>query len=121
DRAPRTDPEALEQRRATPQTTVDEVSRTVMCPTCDSTLEQSDSPAADSMRTWIDEAVAAGWTEQEIREGLVREYGGDESILAVPRSTGIGVGAWLAPLVILVAILLAAVLVPRRWRQTRSG
>lgn len=112
---------AIEQRRDSPQTSVDEVARTVMCPTCDSTLDQSDSPAAQQMRAWIDEAVDAGWTDDEIRAGLVSEYGGDESILAVPRTTGVGIGAWLAPLVILITIVIAALVVPRRWRQTRSG
>lgn len=113
-------PTQVEQRRAQPQTSVAEVSQDVMCPTCEGTLAQSDSPAADRMRTWIDAHVEAGWTEDEIREGLVAEYGGDESILAVPRSGGIGIGAWLAPLLIVLAILTAGVLVPRRWRRDRA-
>lgn len=113
----------LEQRRDEPQTSVDEVSRTVMCPSCDTTLDQSNSAAAERMRVWVEEAVAAGWTEEEIRDGLVEEYGGDESILATPRAnSGLGILVWAVPAGIVLAALLAAVVLMRRWKgQTRSG
>ncbi len=109
----------LEQRRAEPQTTVDTVSATVMCPTCDTTLDQSDSPSAQRMRTYVTAAVAAGWTEGEIREGLVAEYGGDESVLATPRAQGIGLLAWLVPAGVALLALLGGALVLRRWRTPR--
>lgn len=115
----------LEQRRETPQTTVDDVSTTVMCPSCDTTLDQSESPAATRMRAWITAAVEAGWTEQEIRDGLVAQYEGDESVLATPRARGAGVLVWLVPALIVLAALVAGVLSLRRWRrdatQTRSA
>lgn len=107
----------LQQRRSQAQTSVDEVSSGVMCPTCDSTLDESNSPAAQRMRAWVEEAVAAGWTEQEIREGLVEEYGGDESILAVPRAQGLGIGIWVAPAVVVLAALLGAIVTLRRWKR----
>lgn len=110
----------LEQRRSTPQTSVDDVSETVMCPSCDSTLSQSDSPAAESMREWIGDAVKAGWTEQEIREGLVAEYDGDESILAVPRATGIGLGVWIVPAIVIGGALLIGLFSLRRWRRASA-
>ncbi len=110
----------LEQRAENPQTTTDAVAARVKCPTCDSTLDESDSASAERMRAWIAEAVAAGWTEDEIYDGLVAEYGGDESILAIPRSDGLSLGAWLAPVVIVLAMLLAGVVVPRRWRRARA-
>ena len=109
----------LEQRRDTPQTTVDAVSTTVMCPTCDTTLDQSDSPAAQRMRVYVEAAVAAGWTQDEIHDGLVAEYGGDEAILAVPRAQGIGMLVWVVPAVVALAAVLVAALVLRRWRRDR--
>lgn len=119
----------VEQRRDTRQTSVEEVSRGVMCPSCEGTLDQSNSPAAESMRVYIEEAVAAGWTEEEIRDGLVAEYDGDESILATPRATGIGLLAWIVPALIVLATAIGAVVLIRGWRsgargaeaQTRSG
>lgn len=107
----------FEQRRSQPQTSVEEVSSGVMCPTCDSTLDESNSPAAQRMQAWVEEAVAAGWTEQEIRDGLVQEYGGDESILAVPRADGVGLGIWVAPAVVVLGALLGAVVILRSWRR----
>jgi cytochrome c-type biogenesis protein CcmH/NrfF len=116
----------LEHRRDAPQTSVDAVGSTVMCPTCDTTLNQSNSPAADRMRTWIAVAVQQGWTAEEIRTGLVQEYGGDESILATPRAHGVGLAAWFVPAAVALLALVAGTVVVRRWRrdaidQTRSA
>lgn len=119
----------LEQRRDNQQTTVEDVSSTVMCPSCDTTLDQSDSPAAERMRVWVTEAVDAGWTEQEIRDGLVEEYGGDESVLATPRAQGLGLLVWIVPALIVLVAGIGWVVLMRRWRrgspggddQTRSG
>lgn len=107
----------LEQRRDTPRTSVERVSGSVMCPSCDTTLDQSNSPAAERMRAWVRVAVAAGWTDAEIRDGLVKEYGGDESILAVPRARGIGLAVWLVPAAVVLIALLAGVLLMHRWRS----
>jgi cytochrome c-type biogenesis protein CcmH/NrfF len=124
--APATDLPApkLEHRRDTPQTSVDDIASTVMCPSCDTTLDQSNSPAAQRMRVWVTAAVDAGWTEEEIRDGLVAEYGGDESILATPRASGAGLLVWLVPALVALAALLVGTFSLRRWRrdsaQTRS-
>lgn len=107
----------LEERRPVPQTSVEQVSRTVMCPSCDTTLDQSSSPAAERMRAWVIAAVEAGWTEQEIRDGLVREYGGDESVLATPRAQGVGLAVWLVPAFIALAAIAGGVLMLRGWRR----
>jgi cytochrome c-type biogenesis protein CcmH/NrfF len=111
----------LEQRRDTPQTSVDDVSATVMCPSCDTTLDQSDSPAAQRMRVWVTAAVEAGWTQEEIRDGLVDEYGGDESILATPRAKGAGLLVWLVPALVALAALLTGLLSLRRWRRDAAA
>lgn len=122
----------LEQRRSEPQTTVEQVSSSVMCPSCDTTLDQSNSPAAERMRAWVEEAVAAGWTEEEIRDGLVAEYDGDESILATPRAKGLGLLVWVVPAIVALTAAIGGFVILRRWRrsparaegeddQTRSG
>ena len=115
------DAPALEHRRDEPQTTMRKIEPTVMCPSCDATLDQSNSPAADRMRAWIATAIAAGWTADEIRDGLVEEYDGDESILAEPRSGMLARIAWLAPATIVLVIVLAAIILPLRWRRGAQG
>jgi cytochrome c-type biogenesis protein CcmH/NrfF len=111
----------LERHNDQPQTTVQRVSSTVMCPTCDSTLDQSHSPAAERMRLWVKEAVRQGWTMDEIHTGLVKEYGGSEAILAVPRAQGIGLLAWLVPLFVVLAAASYGFLLVRRWRRNQRS
>ena len=116
-----TDSPRLEQRRDTRQTSMEEVGSTVMCPSCDTTLDQSNSPAAEAMRVWVAEAIDAGWTEQEIRDGLVEEYGGDESVLATPRAQGIGLLVWIVPALIVLIAGIGWIVLMRRWRRGPSG
>lgn len=111
----------LAQKRSEPQTTVAEVSRTVMCPSCDSTLDQSHSPAAERMRVWIQVAVANGWTVDEIHDGLVKEYDGSEAVLAVPRNDGIGMLAWIVPLIVVLGAGGYGLMLVRRWRRNQRS
>lgn len=112
----------LEQRRDAPRTTVEEVSRTVMCPSCDTTLDQSDSPSAQRMRAYVQAAVAAGWTKDEIRDGLVDQYGGDAGVLATPRSADrLGLVAWLVPGLIVTIGAVVGLVSLRRWRRARPA
>lgn len=103
-----------------PRTSVEEVSRGVMCPTCDTTLDRSESPSAERMRAYIQAKVDQGWTKRQIEDGLVAQYGGDESILAAPRAHGIGLLAWLIPAAVATVLLLTGVLLIWRWRRRQS-
>jgi cytochrome c-type biogenesis protein CcmH len=88
----------------------------VMCPVCGTTLDQSNSPAAEQIKRVIVRRIAAGDTKSEIKNGLVAEYG--EAILAAPRRKGFGLLAWWVPIV---GILGAAALVGfGAWRWSRS-
>jgi cytochrome c-type biogenesis protein CcmH/NrfF len=76
---------------------LDDISARVMCPTCNTTLDRSSTPAADRMRSFVRRDIRAGMTRQQVLDDLVREYGGDESILATPPPHGRGLVAWLVP------------------------
>jgi cytochrome c-type biogenesis protein CcmH/NrfF len=120
--APTQAPITLEQRRASPQTSVEEVAPTLICPTCDTTLDASRGPAADRMRVYVEAGVAAGWTAEEIRDGLVAEYGGDESVLASPRATSLLGGlAWVGPGIVMLGALIVGVVLTRRWRRAQRA
>jgi cytochrome c-type biogenesis protein CcmH/NrfF len=97
---------------------MEEVSGRVMCPSCGTTLDNSDSPAADRMRDYIDERITDGWTADEIVNGLVVEYGGDQDILAAPPTdTRRGMLAWGVPALVALAALVGGALSVRRWRR----
>src|SRR5207247_1479578 len=80
----------------------------IMCPVCDTTLDQSSSPAARQIKAVISARIAAGDSKQEIKDLLVAQYG--PKILAAPPKKGFDLLAWLLPIPLLlgVAILLVA-------------
>jgi cytochrome c-type biogenesis protein CcmH len=88
----------------------------VMCPVCGTTLDQSDSPAAQQIKRVIARDIAAGKTKSQIKNQLVAEYG--EAILAAPPHHGFGLLAWWLPIG---GIVLAAVAVGvGAWRWSRA-
>jgi cytochrome c-type biogenesis protein CcmH len=88
----------------------------LMCPTCKTTLDQSDSPAARRIKSVLRERVAACAPEQQIKDELVRDFG--PAVLAAPPREGFHWLAWLLPLAGLLAA--AAVISVLIWRWSRS-
>jgi len=88
----------------------------VMCPVCGTTLDQSDSPAAQQIKRFIARRIAAGDTKSEIKAKLVANY--DDSILAAPPHHGFGLLAWWLPIVGIVAA--AALVGFGAWRWSRA-
>ena len=88
----------------------------VMCPVCGTTLDQSNSPAAEQIKRVIARRIAAGDTKSEIEDRLVANYG--DSILAAPPHRGFGLVAWWLPIA---GIALAAAAVGfGAWRWSRA-
>ena len=88
----------------------------VMCPVCETTLDQSSSPAAQQIKRVIASRIAAGDTKTQIKDRLVAEYG--NAILAAPPRKGFGLVAWWLPVI---GILAAAVVVGvGAWRWARA-
>lgn len=90
------------------------VAASLRCPTCQGlSVADSSSPLAKSMRRIIDEQVAAGESEHEVREYFVDRYG--DWVLLSPRAEGSGWLVWALPgAAVLVGLLAAAQLVRRR-------
>ncbi len=80
----------------------------VVCPTCKTTLDQSNSPIAARMKTYIRDRIAAGDSSSEIKARLVAQFG--PGVLAEPPRRGFDLLAWLLPLgsVVVGAVVLAA-------------
>jgi cytochrome c-type biogenesis protein CcmH len=81
---------------AHPRTSLAFLEGQVMCPTCHTTLDQSDSAAARQIEAFISQKIAACWTAQRIETALVRNYG--DAILAAPPHSGFDLLAWWLPI-----------------------
>jgi cytochrome c-type biogenesis protein CcmH len=92
-----------------------ELERELVCPTCKTTLDQSNAPVALRMKRFIAARIAAGDSKSEIKDQLVAQFG--RGVLAAPEKKGFDLVAWVVPLVGLGvgAVVLALLL----WRWTR--
>ena len=87
-----------------------------MCPTCETTLAESNAPVADRIRAFVRQRIAAGDTEGEIKDKLVAQFGPE--VLAAPPAEGFDLLAWALPLGGL--LVGAAALALLAWRWTRG-
>jgi cytochrome c-type biogenesis protein CcmH len=101
-----------------PKTSLTYLEGQVMCPTCHTTLDQSDAPAAQRIKQHIQVLIAQCKTEQQIKDDLVANFGA--GILAAPPKKGFDLLAWWLPIggILLGALLLA--LGVWRWSRTRA-
>jgi cytochrome c-type biogenesis protein CcmH len=88
----------------------------VMCPTCHTTLDESNSAIAQQIKAFIRVRIAQGQTKSQIESQLVDNFG--PSILAAPPKRGWDLLAWALPLggLGLGAIVLGIL----AWRWTRD-
>lgn len=89
-----------------------------VCPTCKTTLDQSDSPIARRMKQVIRTRLAEGATEKQIRDELVAQFG--PAVVAEPPKQGFDLLAWLVPLGILAAGAVGVGAIAWGWRRRRE-
>jgi cytochrome c-type biogenesis protein CcmH len=87
----------------------------LVCPVCETTLDQSNAPVAERMKAFIRVRIAAGDSEEEIKDALVAQFG--SGVLAEPPRGGFGLLAWLLPLAALVGGAIAVGLLIRMWSR----
>jgi cytochrome c-type biogenesis protein CcmH len=87
-----------------------------MCPTCHTTLDMSEAPAAQEIKAQISRRIAECWSAKQIETELVGNFG--QGILAAPPHKGFDLLAWWLPLggVLAGATLLAVGV----WRWSRT-
>lgn len=88
----------------------------LICPTCKTTLDQSDAPVAQQIKALVRRRVADCASEQQIKDELVEQFG--PAVLAAPPREGFHWLAWLLPLAGLLAA--AAVISALVWRWSGS-
>jgi cytochrome c-type biogenesis protein CcmH len=92
-----------------------ELEAELVCPTCKTTLDQSDAPVAQQMKRYVARRIAAGDTKSEIKDDLVAQFG--KGVLAAPERKGFDLLAWVLPLVGLAAGGIAVSLLLWRWTR----
>ena len=90
----------------------------LVCPVCETTLDQSNAPVAERMKAYIRARIAAGDSAQEIKAALVAEFG--PGVLAKPPDGGFGLLAWVLPLGALLAGGVTIGLLVRSWTRRRA-
>lgn len=88
----------------------------LVCPTCKTTLDQSDAPVARQIKALVARRVAQCASKEEIKDELVADFG--PAVLAAPPREGFHWLAWLLPLAGLLAA--AAVISVFVWRWSHS-
>lgn len=79
-----------------PHTSLAYLEGQVMCPTCHTTLDMSDSAAAQRIEAFISKRIAQCATAQQIKSELVANFG--QGILAAPSHKGFDLLAWWLPI-----------------------
>ncbi|MBV8478860.1 MAG: cytochrome c-type biogenesis protein CcmH [Actinobacteria bacterium] len=103
---------------AHPKTSLSYLEGQIMCPTCHTTLDMSEAPAAQQIKAQISKRIAQCWTAQQIENELVGNFG--QGILAAPPHKGFDLLAWWLPIgSVLAGAALLAVGV-WRWSRTRG-
>jgi cytochrome c-type biogenesis protein CcmH len=90
----------------------------LVCPVCETTLDQSNAPVAERMKAFIRTRIAAGDSEQDIKDALVSQFGPE--VLAKPPNGGFGLLAWLLPLTAVVAGAVVVGLLIYSWSRRRG-
>lgn len=90
----------------------------LVCPTCKTTLDQSDAPVARRMKLFIRQRLAVGATAAEIKSELVDQFG--PGVLAEPPKRGFDLLAWLLPLAFAVVGCVVVALLAWSWSRRRG-
>jgi cytochrome c-type biogenesis protein CcmH len=87
----------------------------LVCPTCKTTLDQSDAPVARRMKAYVADRVRACASKEQIKDELVAQFG--RGVLAEPPRTGFDLLAWALPVggVLMAALAVGAL----AWHWTR--
>ena len=98
--------------------TLGELEGEVICPTCHTTLDQSNSPIANRMKVFITARIRAGDTKSEIERKLVAQFGPE--VIAKPSKHGFDLVAWLLPLVLVAGGAIAVAAAVWKWRKASA-
>jgi cytochrome c-type biogenesis protein CcmH len=82
-------------------------------------VADSDAEASKAIRERIDEQIAAGMSDAQIRDELAAAYG--ERVLLTPGRSGVSSLVWTLPVVAAVGAFAGLAYAFRRWRGDAAG
>ena len=91
----------------------------LVCPVCHETLDQSTAPIAQEMKAHIRERIAQGWTEKQILDEMVAQFG--PGVLSTPAKHGFDLLAWVLPFGGAMAGVVVLGFGARYWARPPSG
>ena len=102
---------------SSPAARADRLEHQLACPVCEGqSVADSNAPESRAIRDDIPKRIAAGQSDQEIRDAYVRTYG--DRILLTPGNGGIALVAWILPALAVLLGLCAIGFALRRWSKT---
>jgi cytochrome c-type biogenesis protein CcmH len=91
----------------------------LVCPVCHETLDQSTAPVAQEMKALIRKRISEGWTEQQILDEMVANFG--PGVLSTPSKHGFDLLAWVLPIGGAMAGVIVLGLGARHWTRAPAG
>ena len=96
----------------------DAIETKLVCPVCHETLDQSTAPVAQEMKALIRKRIAQGWTEKQILDEMVANFG--PGVLSTPSKHGFDLLAWVLPIGGAMAGVVVLGLGARHWARSPS-
>jgi cytochrome c-type biogenesis protein CcmH len=99
---------------------VNRVAKQLYCPVCPNTpLDVCETKACEDWRAQIRDQLAEGWTDQEVIDYFVAQYG--ERVLAEPQRKGFTSLVWFLPLIVVLVGLGIVYEILRNWRKQKPA
>lgn len=108
---------AQEDTPVIPDDEVNAIAAQMYCPVCENIpLDVCGTQACHQWRELIRQRLSEGWTEQQIKDDFVRQYG--DRVLAEPPAEGFNWLVYIIPPAVILAGILLLIRLLRLWRST---
>lgn len=105
------------QSEPTAQERAQHLAESIRCPSCRSqSVASSETPSSKGVRVLIDQRIAAGDSDEEIRDFVASRFG--REILLDPSGEGVGTLVWALPVVFVIVAMAGLVWRFRDYRPT---
>ena len=97
---------------------VNRIAKQLYCPVCPNTpLDVCETKACEDWRAQIRDQLSEGWTDQQVIDYFVAQYG--ERVLAEPQRKGFTSLVWFLPLIVVLVGLGIVYEILRNWRKQK--